>query len=1495
VARCGDGFVRAGVEQCDDGNSFSGDGCSATCQLEVPVCGNGVVEPGEECDDGNTASTDACTATCRMARCGDGFRWIGNEQCDDGNGTNTDACTNLCQTARCGDGFVQAGVEQCDDGNTTGNDGCSATCQVELPVCGNGVREVGEECDDGNLVSTDACTALCRNARCGDGFVRAGVEQCDDGNTTSNDGCSATCQVELPVCGNGVVQPGEECDDGNASNTDACLTTCRLARCGDGFVRLGVEQCDDGNTQSNDGCSAACQIEVAVCGNGIVQPGEECDDGNLSSNDACTAQCRNARCGDGFVRTGVEQCDDGNTQSNDGCSSTCQLELPVCGKGIEEPGEECDDGNASNTDACLTTCRNARCGDGFVRTGAEQCDDGNTQSNDGCSSTCQLELPVCGNGIVQPGEECDDGNTSNTDTCTGQCRVARCGDGFIWSGVEQCDDGNTVSGDGCSAACTLETAVCGNGIVQPGEECDDGNTSNTDACLSTCRSARCGDGFVRTGVEQCDDGNTVSGDGCSATCQLEAPVCGNGIVQTGEECDDGNTSNADACVTGCKSARCGDGYLRVGVEQCDDGNTTAGDGCSATCQIEAPVCGNGIVQAGEECDDGNTSNTDACTNLCRTARCGDGYIRTGVEQCDDGNTVNGDGCSATCQIEAPVCGNGIVQTGEECDDGNTSNTDACVSGCKNARCGDGYVRTGVEQCDDGNTVNGDGCSATCQTEPPVCGNGIVQAGEECDDGNTSNADACLNTCRNARCGDGYLRGGVEQCDDGNTVSGDGCSATCQIETPACGNGVVQPGEECDDGNTSNTDACTNLCKTARCGDGYTRAGVEECDDGNTSNTDACTSTCRNARCGDGFLRTGVEQCDDGNTVNGDGCSATCTLETATCGNGVKETGEQCDDGNASNTDACTNACRNAVCGDGYIRVWTEECDDGNTVSGDGCSATCQAEATSCVPDWAYLTCGGSDSWTTATGSGSTDAVNAYGCAGDTPYTGPEYTYTFQADQDGDVTVTLDTAPANLDVFVLGYGGGICDAANCVAWNGVSVTFTAQAGETYFILVDGRNGASGDFTVTMDCAGCGNGIPEAGEECDDGNTQSGDGCSATCTLEIAVCGNHLVETGEDCDDGNTQSGDGCSATCQWEQPVCEPAWELTCGGSDSWSTTATGATDQVDAYSCTAYSMTGPEYAYTFVPELSGTVRATLSGAPAALDLLLVDGSAAYCDPSSCLGWGNSTLTFQATAGHTYYLLVDGRSNVSGSFTVALDCAACGNGEIESDEECDEGPANETRYGLVAWQENGVSLAVEPVSRWNNASTFYGLTSASAHTGFEALGRSLAFLYQDRSTGILSLFFIHGIDKDTSGQTQPNSSVRFDVSGVPVGSTRALSDDVGEFTSTGATTYRGNWTFSQNTDGGIITSIDFPGAWTITVSPTWITGLTEWVWIDANSQPHALDMTKPLYITATELAVGCRADCTEPVCGDGILDPGELCDDGNLTPNDGCSSTCLSMP
>jgi len=85
--------------------------------------------------------------------------------------------------------------------------------------------------------------------------------------------------------------------------------------------------------------------------------------------------------------------------------------------------------------------------------------------------------------------------------------------------------------------------------------------------------------------------------------------------------------------------------------------------------------------------------------------------------------------------------------------------------------------------------------------------------------------------------------------------------------------------------------------------------------------------------------------------------------------------------------------------------------------------------------------------------------------------------------------------------------------------------------------------------------CGNGALDGGEGCDDGDAAGGDGCSATCQVEagfscsgtpsvcVPACGNGIVGAGETCDDGDQTGGDGCSAGCQ-----VEPGYQ--CSGTPS---------------------------------------------------------------------------------------------------------------------------------------------------------------------------------------------------------------------------------------------------------------------------------------------------------------------------------------------------------
>ena len=76
---CGDGTIDPG-EACDGVNlggktcqtqGFGGGtlSCTSTCMLDTgncSLCGNGMLNAGEDCDDGNTTSGDGCSATCQI-------------------------------------------------------------------------------------------------------------------------------------------------------------------------------------------------------------------------------------------------------------------------------------------------------------------------------------------------------------------------------------------------------------------------------------------------------------------------------------------------------------------------------------------------------------------------------------------------------------------------------------------------------------------------------------------------------------------------------------------------------------------------------------------------------------------------------------------------------------------------------------------------------------------------------------------------------------------------------------------------------------------------------------------------------------------------------------------------------------------------------------------------------------------------------------------------------------------------------------------------------------------------------------------------------------------------------------------------------------------------------------------------------------------------------------------------------------------------------------
>jgi fibro-slime domain-containing protein len=139
----------------------------------------------------------------------------------------------------------------------------------------------------------------------------------------------------------------------------------------------------------------------SVCGDGILTPDEVCDDGvNDGSYGSCTPDCYpGPYCGDGIVQAAAgEECDDSvNLSPYGGCAPGCK-EGSFCGDGVVDSlfGEQCDDSvNDGGYEECAQGCiLGPRCGDGVLQMEAEGCDDGNTKSDDGCTADCKPEVPT---------------------------------------------------------------------------------------------------------------------------------------------------------------------------------------------------------------------------------------------------------------------------------------------------------------------------------------------------------------------------------------------------------------------------------------------------------------------------------------------------------------------------------------------------------------------------------------------------------------------------------------------------------------------------------------------------------------------------------------------------------------------------------------------------------------------------------------------------------------------------------------------------------------------------------------------------------------------------------------------------------------------------------------------------------------------------------------------------------------------------------------------
>ena len=713
---------------------------SEVCTTEVcdPVlgCRHDAVADGTACPDGDRCNGDeTCVAgTCTAASppvCDDGLPCT-TDGCQPDVGCTHTAVAGCCTSAAdCDDGNPCSGAERCDSQTHTCSPGTPIACDdgnpcngVETcdPATGSCPAATPPTCDDGSACTSDACVPQSGCTHTPIAGCCLADAACDDGNRCNG---TETCNLATHTCRAGTAL---QCDDGNACNgTETCVPA-------SGCQAGAPPVCDDGLACTADACNpgtgcthtpiAGCCTSNTACSDGNACNGTETC--NLTTH-TCTAGTPIA-CGDGNVCNGTETC---NPQTG-GCQSG--------------PPLACDDANPCTTDGCNTTtgCTHVNlangtpCGDANVCNGTETCQNGQ------CSAGSP---PVCNDGNVcngtetcnpqtgcQPGTplNCNDGNPCTTDTCNAAsgCQHApsangtSCSDGNACNGAETCqggsctagtplvcNDGNVCTTDGCSPAsgCTFtnNTAPCsdGNGCTVgdtcsggscvPGapQNCSDGNACTDDLCDSTLgcvhadNSSTCNDGNTCSAPDVCNSGTCVGGNvtsGCTP-CQAVAVIPAAGGTFVGQtsgtstlagSCGSSNGSpervyrwtpatSGQAIIQTCGGSTFYDTVVHVHATSCT--------GSELACNDDTTGCGTGEpndhhgskvtvnVTGGQSyfivVDGYNGSQGAYSLTVSPPTTCGNN-VREGNEQCDgpDASGCSTGQCTASCTCTAPANG-----------------------------------------------------------------------------------------------------------------------------------------------------------------------------------------------------------------------------------------------------------------------------------------------------------------------------------------------------------------------------------------------------------------------------------------------------------------------------------------------------------------------------------------------------------------------------------------------------------------------------------------------------------------------------------------------------------------------------------------------------------------------------------------------------------------------------------------------------------------------
>jgi cysteine-rich repeat protein len=595
---------------------------------------------------------------------------------------------------------------------------------------------------------------------------------------------------------------------------------------------------------------------------------------------------------------------------------------------------------------------------------------------------------------------------------------------------------------------------------------------------------------------------------------------------------------------------------------------------------------------------------------------------------------------------------------------------------------------------------------------------------------------------------------------------------------------------------------------------------------------------------------------------------------------------------------------NAICGNGVAEL-PEACDDGNLTGGDGCSATCTLDALGALdvcPGQPFVLSGppGAARKISFSGNTNTQGDTTESAPGSFFGGGKNVIYAVKSDVTGSAKVDLLASYAKSELYARSdcasntYQLGAADADRPGT---SSIELPVSAGQWFYLFVDGKGGGTakafgGPFSldVAVTPAACGNHRLDGDEQCDDGNAEAGDGCSATCTREplagLDTCPGHAVTLAPQADGSRTAVVSGTTAGLANDVSGCQ-----------------------------SLLSASAPDAIFAVTPDIDGLLQLDVSGPfnstvsvldscapPAGARTSVLACSYAVWFPAAFgdsdpyvldgSGSGPKSTGAPVIAGRTYYVVVDGAVSSGGASSgpfelrMRLTAPTCGNGVIEGAETCDDG-ALDDNDGCSA------TCQLEPTGPRNTcasaddvpfAETTPGTWNAAVKSGTTNLTAVQNFGSSEISAGVCwargrDAFF--KVTAPASGVLR--ATAKSDAFDVILGLRQPVC---------------------ATTTAPTACSNDGPKGVDEIVTTTVAAGDVLYLVVDT----PLLDVNGCTAPISSSFAADCAkleetglftldVSISPSGCGDGffVASATEQCDDGNLVSGDGCSATCTIEP